>query len=67
MIWGIGMKSKKEFGKMIREAANEPEGSNYYKQIICELKSSSKTANISLIVAILSLLVAIMALVKSFI
>ena len=57
------MKLKKDYAEMIRNAANEPDGSKYYKEIIRELKSSSITATISLIVAILSLVIALVALI----
>ena len=56
------MKLKKDYVEMIRNAANDPDGAKYYKEIIRELKSSSIIAIISMIVAILSMVIALIAL-----
>ena len=58
------MKLTKEEAEMIRNTANAPDGAAYYEEIIEELKASSRTANISMIVAILSLVVAIIAFIR---
>ena len=59
------MKLSKENAEIIRTAANEPDGAIYYHEIIEQLKGSSKTSVLSLIVAIASLVVAMLAFIFS--